>query len=69
MKISILEAVQSEICRNLVDADYLEERMIQLLQSGEFSQHELNQIVASCREKAAKLQVLLDKKSQQADDN
>ncbi|UWQ56055.1 MULTISPECIES: hypothetical protein [Roseobacteraceae] len=59
----ILEAVMSEIDRNLSDAKYLEEQKDTLLQSGEFLAHELDEIITSCRDKAARLQEILDKRS------
>ena len=59
----ILEAVMSEIDRNLSDAKYLEEQKDTLLQSGEYLAHELDEIITSCRDKAARLQEILDKRS------
>ncbi|WP_291733719.1 hypothetical protein [Leisingera sp. F5] len=56
----ILEAVRAEIHRNLSDAEYLEERKGTLLQSGDFLAHELDEIIISCRDKAARLQKILD---------
>ncbi|UWQ84773.1 hypothetical protein [Leisingera caerulea] len=61
----ILEAVRDEIFRNLSDAEYLEQRLETLADSGVFSISEIREIIESCRCKAETLRNILANRSKQ----